>query len=40
MVESFRARGVTDRLATLYGSLIVHSPPGGGTRLRAEIPCA
>jgi len=33
-------QGLTDRLVTLNGTLTVHSPPGGGTRLRAEIPCA
>jgi signal transduction histidine kinase len=33
-------QGLTDRLATLDGSLTVASPRGGGTQLRAEIPCA
>jgi PAS domain S-box-containing protein len=33
-------RGLTDRLATLDGRLYVSSPPGEGTVLRAEIPCA
>ncbi len=32
-------RGLTDRLAVLDGRLIVHSPPGHGTRLEAYIPC-
>ncbi|MGX6600963.1 sensor histidine kinase [Micromonosporaceae bacterium Da 78-11] len=32
-------QGLIDRLATLNGRLTVHSPVGGGTRLRAEIPC-
>jgi signal transduction histidine kinase len=32
--------GLTDRLDALSGSLSVVSPRGGGTRLRAEIPCA
>lgn len=32
-------QGLADRLATLNGRLSVHSPVGGGTRLRAEIPC-
>lgn len=32
-------QGLGDRLATLNGRLTVHSPVGGGTRLRAEIPC-
>jgi signal transduction histidine kinase len=33
-------QGLADRLATLNGRLVVHSPDGGGTRLCAEIPCA
>ena len=32
-------QGLADRLATLDGRLSVDSPAGGGTRLRAEIPC-
>ena len=32
-------QGLADRLATLDGRLTVDSPAGGGTRLRAEIPC-
>ena len=32
-------RGMEDRVAALDGSLTVDSPPGGGTRLRARIPC-
>jgi signal transduction histidine kinase len=32
-------RGLQDRLAALDGTLSVDSPPGGGTRLRARIPC-
>jgi signal transduction histidine kinase len=31
-------RGLADRLAALDGRLEVHSPPGAGTVLRAEIP--
>ena len=31
-------RGLADRLAALDGTLSVESPPGGGTRLRAELP--
>jgi signal transduction histidine kinase len=31
-------RGLSDRVAALDGRLEVHSPPGGGTRLRAELP--
>jgi signal transduction histidine kinase len=33
-------RGMADRLAALDGRLEVHSPPGGGTVIRANIPCA
>lgn len=33
-------RGLADRVAALDGRLEVESPPGGGTRVRAEIPCA
>jgi signal transduction histidine kinase len=32
-------RGLADRVETLGGRLRVWSPAGGGTRLRAEIPC-
>jgi signal transduction histidine kinase len=31
-------RGLRDRVATIGGSLIVASPPGGGTIVRAELP--
>ena len=31
--------GIADRLGALAGTLEVESPPGAGTRLRAEIPC-
>jgi signal transduction histidine kinase len=31
-------RGLHDRVAALDGTLAVDSPPGGGTRLRAELP--
>jgi len=31
-------QGLVDRMATLNGQLTVHSPPGGGTRLVAQIP--
>ncbi|MBL7495909.1 hypothetical protein I6A84_09680 [Frankia sp. CNm7] len=31
-------QGLVDRTATLNGQLTVHSPPGGGTRLVAQIP--
>ena len=30
--------GLTDRVAALDGTLDLESPPGGGTRLRVEIP--
>jgi signal transduction histidine kinase len=33
-------RGLADRLAALDGRLEVLSPPGGGTLVRATIPCA
>jgi signal transduction histidine kinase len=32
-------RGLSDRVAALSGTLEVSSPPGRGTRLRAELPC-
>ena len=32
-------RGLADRVEALGGRLRVWSPAGGGTRLRAEIPC-
>jgi signal transduction histidine kinase len=31
--------GLRDRVAALDGTLVVDSPVGGGTRIRAEIPC-
>jgi signal transduction histidine kinase len=31
-------RGLADRVEALAGTLAVESPPGGGTRLRAELP--
>lgn len=33
-------RGLADRIEALGGSFTVSSPPGRGTTLRAEIPCA
>jgi signal transduction histidine kinase len=30
--------GLQDRLAAFNGTLVVDSPPGAGTRIRAEIP--
>ena len=32
--------GLADRVAALDGALDVASPPGGGTRLRVDLPCA
>ena len=32
-------RGLADRVEALGGRLRVWSPVGGGTRVRAEIPC-
>ncbi len=32
-------RGLADRVASVGGELRVDSPPGGGTRLEADIPC-
>jgi PAS domain S-box-containing protein len=32
-------RGLSDRVAALEGRLAIVSPPGAGTRIRAEIPC-
>ena len=32
-------RGLADRVEALGGRLRVWSPPGGGTRVSAEIPC-
>jgi signal transduction histidine kinase len=31
-------RGLADRVASLSGKLVIDSPPGHGTRIRAEIP--
>lgn len=31
--------GIADRVATVGGSLHVHSPPGAGTRIEAVLPC-
>jgi signal transduction histidine kinase len=33
-------RGLADRVEALGGRLLVWSPHGGGTRVRAELPCA
>ncbi len=32
-------RGLADRVEALGGKLRVWSPEGGGTRVRAEMPC-
>ncbi|MFC7531820.1 sensor histidine kinase [Actinoplanes sp. GCM10030250] len=32
-------RGLADRVESLGGTLLIWSPPGGGTRVRAELPC-
>jgi signal transduction histidine kinase len=32
-------RGLADRVASVGGTLQIDSAMGGGTRLRAEIPC-
>jgi signal transduction histidine kinase len=32
-------RGLGDRVGALDGRIWIESPPGGGTKLRAEIPC-
>ena len=37
-VEGGGLRGIADRVAALGGRLRVESPPGGGTRLTAELP--
>jgi len=39
-VEGSGLRVLSDRVAALDGHLEVDSPAGGGTRLRAELPCA
>jgi signal transduction histidine kinase len=33
-------RGLQDRISALGGSLLVDSPVGRGTVIRADIPCA
>jgi signal transduction histidine kinase len=38
--EGSGLRGLADRVEALGGRLRVRSPAGGGTTLRAEIPCA
>jgi signal transduction histidine kinase len=36
--EGTGLRGLEDRIEALGGRLTLDSPPGGGTRLRAQIP--
>jgi glucose-6-phosphate-specific signal transduction histidine kinase len=38
VTEGSGLRGLSDRVAALDGTLALDSPPGAGTRLRAEIP--
>jgi signal transduction histidine kinase len=38
--EGSGLRGLADRVESLGGTLRVWSPEGGGTRVRAELPCA
>jgi signal transduction histidine kinase len=33
-------RGLHDRVDAIAGRLTVSSPPGGGTTVRADLPCA
>jgi signal transduction histidine kinase len=33
-------RGIADRVATVGGTLRIHSPTSGGTRVEVELPCA
>ena len=33
-------RGLADRVAAVGGVLSIDSPPGGGTNLSVELPCA
>src|SRR5262249_33672732 len=37
--RSYGVRGLCDRVEALGGSLAVDSPPGGGTRVMATLPC-
>jgi signal transduction histidine kinase len=32
-------RGLLDRVSAIGGTLVIDSPPDGGTMLRAELPC-
>lgn len=40
MDEAGGLRGLADRVEALDGTFQVQSPPGGGTRIKARIPCA
>jgi signal transduction histidine kinase len=40
IAEGTGLRGLADRVEAHGGNLLVESPPGGGTRLVGEIPCA
>ena len=38
--EGFGLTSLRDRVGSVGGSLTLESPPGAGTSIRAEIPCA
>ena len=40
VIEDGGLAGLADRVASVDGSLTVSSPAGGGTVVRAELPCA
>jgi signal transduction histidine kinase len=37
--EGSGLRGLADRVEALDGRLMISSPPGRGTTIRAELPC-
>ena len=39
LLRSRRLRGLADRVGALDGRITLESPPAGGTKLHAEIPC-
>ena len=39
VVDGTGLLGLTDRVEAQGGTLLIHSPPGAGTRIEAEIPC-
>jgi signal transduction histidine kinase len=39
-VDGSGLRGLADRAGALDGRLVLASPPGAGTHLHVEIPCA